>query len=125
MLLIRTRIGPSMIHGTGVFALQAVEVGEAVWRYDPAFDRLIGDAEVAQAPEAFRAFLDTYAYRSLDVPGGIILPCDHARFLNHSNDPNTQEHPFVSLARKPIAIGDEITCDYAAFCIGWTGFDQV
>ena len=123
MLTIKTRVGPSSIHGTGVFALEPAAVGDTVWRYEPAFDRLISDAEVAAAPAAFRAFLDTYAYRASDMRGGVILPCDHARFLNHSDDPNTEERPFVSLARRPIAVGDEITCDYGAFCEGWTGFD--
>ena len=122
MLLIRTRIGPSRIHGTGVFALEEAAAGAVVWRYEPDFDRLIGDAELAAAPPAFRAFLDTYAYRSLEVPGGVILPCDHARFLNHSDDPNTEERPFLSLARGPIGVGDEITCHYGAFCDGWSGF---
>ena len=124
MLLIRTRIGPSRIHGTGVFALEPAASGDVVWRYEPALDRLISDAEVAGAPPAFRAFLDTYAYRSTVVSGGVILPCDHARFLNHSDDPNTEERPFVSLASRPIAVGDEITCDYGAFCEGWSGFDH-
>jgi uncharacterized protein len=122
MLLIRTRVGPSRIHGIGVFACEAVAVGTAVWRYEPAFDRLITDAEIAEAPQAFRDFLETYSYRSMEVAGGVILPCDHARFLNHSDRPNTMERPFVSLASEPIAAGDEITCDYGAFCEGWTGF---
>ncbi len=34
----------------------------------------------------------------------------------------TEERPFLSLASKPIAVGDEITCDYGAFCAGWSGF---
>ena len=124
MFLIKTRIGPSRIHGTGVFALEPAAAGTVIWRYEPAFDRLIGEAEVAAAPPAFRAFLDTYAYRALAVAGGVILPCDHARFLNHSDDPNTAERPFESLAARPIAVGDEITCHYGAFCEGWNGFDD-
>lgn len=122
MLTIRTRVGPSPIHGLGVFALEPAAVGTVVWRYEPAFDRLIEDGLLAQAPPAFRAFLDTYAYRSLEVSGGLILPCDHARFLNHSDDPNTAERPFESFACRSIAVGDEMTCNYGAFCEGWTGF---
>ena len=123
MLMIRTRVAPSRIHGLGVFALEPAAVGSVVWRYAPTYDRLIPDAELAETPPAFRAFLETYAYRSLEVPGGLILPGDHARFLNHSDDPNTEEHPFVSLACRPIAAGDEVTCNYGAFCENWTGFD--
>lgn len=122
MFVIRTRVGPSPIHGVGVFAAEPVAVGETVWRFAPGFDRVITDEEVAAAPAAFREYLAMYAYRSTDMAGGTVLSCDHARFLNHSEDPNTAEQPFVSVARKPIAVGDEITCDYGAFCVDWTGF---
>src|SRR5689334_1936437 len=56
--------------------------------------------------------------------GRLILSCDHAKFLNHSDDPNTSEVPFGSIASRPIAVGDEITCDYRAFCTDGKGFDD-
>ena len=123
MFLIRTRIGPSRIHGVGVFAVDAVPTGTVVWRYDPAFDRIVTDEELARSPPAFRAYLDAYAYPSADLDGATLLCCDHAKFLNHSAEPTTEERPFTSLAARPIAAGDEITCHYGAFCVGWQGFD--
>ena len=122
MFVIRTRVGPSSIHGVGVFAAEPVVAGQTVWQFQPGFDRIIPDEELAAAPAAFRDFLENYAYRSTDMNGQTILSCDHARFLNHSDDPNTAEQPFVSVARRPIAVDDEITCDYGAFCVDWTGF---
>ena len=121
MFLIRTRVGPSAIHGVGVFAREAVPAGTVVWRYDPAFDRIVTAAEVDGAPPAFRAYLDAYAYPSADLGGATVLCCDDAKFLNHSDDPNTVERPFASVAARPIAAGEEITCDYGTFCVGWTG----
>jgi SET domain-containing protein len=56
--------------------------------------------------------------------GQLVLSGDHARFLNHSDDPNTQARPFLSIARRSIASGDEITCDYGAFCVDWKGLDD-
>ena len=50
MFLIRTRIGPSRIHGVGVFALEAVPADAVVWRYDPAFDRIITAEDLARSP---------------------------------------------------------------------------
>ena len=122
MLLIRTRVAPSAIHGIGVFAREPVAAGAAVWRYAPEFDRTVTAEDVAAAPPAFRAYLDAYAYPSADIGGAMLLSCDDAKYLNHSDDPNTEERPFLSLARRPIAPGEEITCDYGAFCIGWRGF---
>jgi uncharacterized protein len=125
MLLIRTRIGPSSIHGSGVFACEAALCGTAVWRFDPAFDRLISEAELTGMPVAFREYIDMYAYHSADLGGRLLLPCDHAKFLNHSVHPNTKTLPFISVANRLIEAGDEITCDYGAFCLGWAGFDEV
>ncbi|MGI3899999.1 MAG: SET domain-containing protein [Janthinobacterium lividum] len=122
MFLIHTRVGPSPIHGIGVFAVRAVPEGTVVWRYDPAFDRIVTDDEVTRSPAGFRAYLDAYAYPAADLDGAIVLCCDHAKFLNHSETPNTAERPFLSVASRPIAAGEEITCDYGAFCMGWKGF---
>ncbi len=122
MLLIRTRIGPSLIHGNGVFACEAVLPGETVWQYEPAFDRIISDDELVKLPDAFREHIDMYAYRSSDIEGRLVLSCDNARFLNHSGQPNTRELPFRSVASRLIEVGEEITCDYGAFCVDWAGF---
>ena len=123
MFVITTRIGPSPIHGTGVFACEPVEAGGEVWRFHPPFDQVLTVQEIAALPAAARAFLTTYAYPSSELGGKLVLSGDHARFLNHSLDPNTEEKSFLSIARRPIRAGDEITCDYGAFCAGWTGFD--
>ena len=123
MFLIPTRVGASPIHGVGVFAVAAVPAGTVVWRYDPVFDRIVSAEELTRAPAAFRAYLDSYAYPSADLGGALVLCCDHAKFLNHSDRPNTAEQPFASVASRPIAPGEEITCDYGAFCLGWQGFD--
>jgi uncharacterized protein len=123
MLMIRTRVGPSSIHGNGVFACEMVQPGTTVWQYEPAFDRVISEEELLKLPDAFREHIDMYAYRSADIGGRMLLSCDHAKFLNHSADPNTEELPLTSVARRLINVGDEITCDYGAFCIDWKGFE--
>jgi hypothetical protein len=48
-------------------------------------------------------------------------PGDDAKFLNHSDDPNTHERRLSSIAARPIFAGDEITCDYGALCVDWPG----
>ena len=121
MFVIRTRVGPSTIHGTGVFACEDVPVGGVVWRFHPPFDQVLSHSDIAGLPEIAREYLETYAYPCLDLGGKLVLSGDHARFLNHSDDPNTEEGHFVSIARRPIVRGDEITCDYGAFCADWIG----
>lgn len=122
MFLIRTRIGPSQIHGNGVFACEHVAEGTTIWRFEPLFDRVIPEKELLGMPKVFTDFVEMYAYPSSDLDGQLVLPCDHAKFLNHCSNPNTRELPFVSIASREINIDDEITCDYGAFCVGWSGF---
>ncbi len=124
MLLIRTYLAPSSIHGNGVFAAEDAPKGTPLWRFEPGVDLIIPFDRIAELPEAFRAYLDMYAYESTDFPGaGMVLSCDHAKFHNHSDDPNTDNRGPLSHARRDIKAGDEITCDYREFCVGWTGFD--
>src|ERR1051325_6577028 len=93
MFVIKTRVGPSAIHGTGVFACEDVAVGAVIWRFHPPFDRVLSDDDVAGLPSVCRDFLAIYAYRSKDLNGQLVLCGDHASFLNHSDDPNTEELP--------------------------------
>ena len=78
-MLFRSRLDRSRIHGTGVFADEAIAECQLVWRYDPVFDRRFSQAEVDAAGPAVRDFLTTYAYRSSSLDGGWLLSGDHAR----------------------------------------------
>ena len=124
MLLIRTHLGPSLIHGIGVMATEPVAAGQVIWRFAPGLDLVIPAADRATLPEAFGAYLDTYGYEAPDFPGGTVLSCDHAKFLNHAETPNTIIRGRETLALVALAPGDEITCDYRLVVKGWTGFDS-
>jgi SET domain-containing protein len=121
MLAIRARVGPSPIHGLGVFAVEAVPKGAIVSRFRPPLDvqftRVFYDALSA----AERAFLDCYAYRNR-FSGLYILTGDHDRFMNHSDTPNVGLDPSGALAMVALTdlpAGTELTCDYTAFDADW------
>ena len=122
MLLVRTTLAPSAIHGLGLFAAEPIAAGAALWRFEPDLDQVVPVARVAALPEAFRAFIVTYGYLSPAFPGSYVLSCDHAKFMNHADAPNTAIDGDVTRAARPIAAGEELTCDYRAFVDGWTGF---
>ena len=111
------------MHGSGVFAGEDFCEGEVLWRYAPDLDRLIRFEDIPGYPKAFQDYLEMYAYTSPQVPGGVILSCDHAKFLNHSDEPNTVIEGETTLARRMIRKGEEITCDYRICVAGFTGFD--
>jgi SET domain-containing protein len=115
MLLVPTTVGPSRIEGLGLHAAEPIAAGTEVWRWHPVFDVFIPDAEITRLPEPAREFLERYAYPAPELPGGLSLNLDDARFMNHSDDPTLETVGEVCIARRDIAAGEELTCDYGAF----------
>lgn len=119
MLLIPVRVGPSAIEGNGILALADLPAGTAVWRFQPGFDRAFSPSEFEALPAIAQDHLRHFAWvRSADQHW--ILSGDTACFMNHDPVPNTGIPPDatdaeVTLTLRPIAAGEEITCDYFAF----------
>jgi SET domain-containing protein len=119
MMLLQIRVGPSAIHGLGLFAVEAAPRGTPVWRFEPGFDRVFTVARMVAFPEGARAHLRWFAFFSRD-DGSATLSGDHSCFMNHSPTPNTgappdATSPVTTVALRDIAAGEELTCDYFAF----------
>jgi SET domain-containing protein len=117
MLLIKTYLDKSTIHGLGVFADEFIRKGTKIWRFVPGFDRAWSPREFAKLPKQARDYVQRYGYR---VDGEVLLTCDHDHHMNHSANSNTQWRNGHIVAKRDIAKGDEITNDYrmldTAFC---------
>lgn len=122
MFIVQTYVGPSGIHGVGCFAGEDLAAGQTIWRFARGLDLVIPFEQIAVAPKAFQDYLAMYAYISPQVEGVMVLSCDHAKFLNHSDDPNTDIVGETTFARRSIAKGEEITCDYRVCCADFPGF---
>ena len=119
MLLIKTRVLPSPIHGMGLFAAQHVPAGTPIWRFFPGFDQDYSPREFAQLPEPARSHTQWFSFVSKDSSHRI-LSGDHACFMNHSPSPNTGApakaiSPFTTVALREVQEGEEITCNYFEF----------
>lgn len=116
MMLIKTQVRPSAIHGLGLFACALVRAGTPIWQFQPGFDHDFSPAEFAALPVVARAHTRWFCYvRRAD--GHVILSGDHACFINHSLTPNTGAPPGAAAtaatqALRDIAPGEEITCNY-------------
>lgn len=120
MLKVRTTIGPSKIHGIGLFAAEDIPRGTVVWEFTPGFDRRFSEAAMERLPELARDYLRTYAYKSR-ATRLYILPEDHGKYFNHSDSPNTRSRQpsgsreVVTCAIRDIWAGEELTDDYSSF----------
>ena len=125
MLLVKTKLGQSKIHGIGLFADEFITKGTLVWKYVPGFDLKFTKEELEKFPPVAKDFVLNYAYLSKDT-GYDILCSDNARFYNHSENPNTAgidldgtENEGGDIAVSDIQIGEEITCDYREMENDW------
>ena len=119
MMLIRTRVAPSGIHGMGLFTVEAVAKGTPVWRFEPGFDHDFSPDQFAALPALAREHTRWFCFVS-KVNGHVILSGDHACFINHSQTPNTgapaNAKPSVTTtALRDIAAGEELFCDYWSY----------
>lgn len=116
MMLVKTRVGPSGIHGMGLMAAEFIARGTPVWRFQPGFDHDFSPGQFDQLPALARDHTRWFCFVSR-VNGHVILSGDHACFINHSLSPNSGAPagalvPVTTVALKDIGAGEEITCNY-------------
>ena len=121
MLLVETFTDCTRHKGVGLFAKEFIQQGTTYWVRNELFDRLFTPAMLtALNPIAIR-YIEKYGF--LEKSGNWYLCNDNARFSNHSNDPNSENHydqfgivQYCTAARD-ILKGEEILCDYTKVCM--------
>lgn len=84
-----------------------------IWSYDPHFDVAFDTDDLATLAAPARELVCKYSYFDTAI-GSFILCGDDARFMNHSDSPNTAEVTGPgTIAAREIAPGEELTCNYA------------
>lgn len=114
MLLVKTSLRHSPIHGFGVFAEEFIPAGTVVWRYVEGFDSRLSEEFVLSLPPEGQAAIRHY---SAFWKGGYVVSADDARFLNHSESANlrTTAEPDEDIAVRDILPGEELTENYREF----------
>ena len=116
MLLVKTYVGKSKVHGLGVFAGQPIRKGAKIWRFVYGFDRFYTRKRLAKLPKPARDYINLHGYQ---WGNEILLSMDYDTFMNHSENPNTDFHNGFVIARGNIRKGEEITNDYREFGPGF------
>ncbi|MEH2079969.1 MAG: SET domain-containing protein-lysine N-methyltransferase [Nostoc sp.] len=115
MLLVKTQIGLSEIHGIGLFAAQFIAKGTVTWQYHPDFDSAYSESDILRMPEPAREQFLKYAYYDKELEL-YILCSDDQRFINHEPDfPNIISTPRQDVTARDIVPGEELLCDYNCY----------
>lgn len=113
MMTVPVTLKESNTHGLGVFAQTFLPAGTVVWRYTVGIDTIIEKSRLDELSVTQVAFIKHFASRSR-LEGWYMLCGDHARFMNHSEAPNTT-NTTEGIALRDIRAGEEITCNYKEF----------
>jgi hypothetical protein len=118
MMMVRTELRPSAIHGIGVFLTEPVRRGQLIWRFDSRLDRTFSDAEINDMPDILQEFMRTYSTLRADLKLWVLCG-DTGRHFNHSDDPNTRSLGIAfgdDVAASDLPAGTELTSDYRTIC---------
>jgi SET domain-containing protein len=110
MLIIKTTLLPSPIHGIGLFSDEDIPAGTIIYKVDILWTKIFLRDYVESLSELEQEFFQKYAWSVGDL---FYLSIDNDRFMNHSWKPNTYETHFTTVALRDIKKGEEITCDYS------------
>lgn len=114
MLLIKTYLDKSPIHGVGVFAGELVKKGTPVWKFNPLIDIILTPEQMNALPEAAREFIEKVAISYPFGSDNYCLSLDNAHYMNHSFDCNValDSEQQADIALKDLPKGTELTVNY-------------
>ena len=114
MIVVKTKLRETKDKGIGLFANEFLPKGTIWWKDSPDFDKIITKEEYNLSSDLQKEFYKTYMFVKKD--GTMYMCLDNARFINHSNTPNTGNIGEDCLTLKDIQKNEELTCDYRDIC---------
>jgi len=125
MLLVRTFLDKSPIHGFGVFTKELVKKGTPVWKFHEKLDIRFSPAEFEALPESVKEELEWHMYEP-EEGGPYFYEATMGKYMNHSREPNVDFSAVgVGTATRDIAAGEELTCDYRHFMADHSGISYI
>jgi SET domain-containing protein len=109
MLLVKTEIKNSTIHGIGLFALENIAKGKTIWILETQFDKVFSLKAFKELPNITKEYIMHYSYFH-KAKNSHVLCSDNARFFNKSENPNCgglDENKTIAL--RDIEAGEELT----------------
>ena len=114
MLLVKTYLDKSPIHGFGLFTDEDIPVGTTVWRMSE-LDMVLEKDDFEKLPETAKSYIRHHGDWDIQMQK-ITMSFDNDKFINHSFNPNlTYKKDQTTYANIPIKKGEEITINYYEF----------
>jgi len=119
MFKIKYRIGPSKIHGSGIFAEEDILNNVVIWEPDKDGQEISQEEFERRSVEEKEKIL-FYGFKSKNT-GKYYFSVGDIHFLNHSDNGNSTEKitpdkgEGILVAKRNIKKGEEITQDYREF----------
>jgi uncharacterized protein len=119
MLRIKTYLKEVHGKGIGLFADEYLPEGKVWWEWDHELDMIVQNNKYETLELLKKQFVKKYGVRSEN--GDYWLYSDNAKFINHSENPNsmgTDDQSGVSTRIKttrPVKLGEELTVDYRKY----------
>lgn len=107
MLLIKTKVIQSKIHGLGLFADQLIPKGTEIWKFTPGFGQKFTREQILAFPKLLQIYMYKYGWRNKKSKL-YIFSADDGKYFNHSDNPNCfskyrdNEEEVVTVAIKDI-----------------------
>ncbi len=120
MLLIKTIIKSSSIHGIGLFADQDISKGTKIWKFSPGLDLEIKPSDFEKLNQCEKDVILFSGFHSKKT-GNYHLSFDNVHFINHSTlgnistDMTVDDIEYPLIANRDIKKGEELTQNYFEF----------
>jgi len=113
MLLVKTYIDKSTIHGIGLFAEEFIPKDTLVWKMSD-LDLMLEKEKFKFLPETAQEYLRKHGDWDKELRK-ITMSFDNDKFMNHSFTPNIRYDSQKTFAKRDIQIGEEMTINYYEF----------
>lgn len=119
MLVVRTYLEKSGIHGFGIFARESISRGTRVWEFHEKLDIRFSPEEFEKLPASVKEEIEWHMYEP-DEGGPFFYEATMGKYMNHSREANVDfSETGIGVATRDINSGEEITCDYRHFMAKW------